>query len=67
MLPGDLDHKDVTEIHWTGSKVVLGSTNNVARGFHVFFENRVQHIRDHLSKDQWNHFESKRNPADESV
>ncbi|CAB4033463.1 Hypothetical predicted protein [Paramuricea clavata] len=66
MLQEELDYKSIEEIYWTDSKVVLGYINNDARRFHVFVANRVQQIRDHSSKDQWNYVESKLNPADEA-
>ena len=65
-LQDELDYKDISEIYWTDSKVVLGYVNNEARRFQVFVANRVQQIRDHSSKDQWNYVESKCNPADDA-
>jgi hypothetical protein len=65
-LQDELEYKDIAEVYWTDSKVVLGYINNEARRFHIFVANRVQQIRDHSSKDQWNYVESKSNPADEA-
>lgn len=45
--------------------VILGSVNNVSRGFHVYVANRLQLIRDHTSPAQWRYVESASNPADE--
>jgi hypothetical protein len=66
MLQEELDYKSIEEIYWTDSKGVLGYINNDARRFHVFVANRVQQIRDHSSKDQWNYVDSKLNPADKA-
>lgn len=63
MLQDELDYRNITEVYWTDSMMVLGYINNEARRFHVFVANRVQQIRDHSSKDQWNYVEFKSNPA----
>ncbi|XP_067027926.1 uncharacterized protein [Acropora muricata] len=57
---------DLSEVFWTDSKVVLGYVSNEARRFHTFVANRVQLIRDRTSPDQWNHVETKSNPADDA-
>ncbi|XP_074632702.1 uncharacterized protein LOC141891606 [Acropora palmata] len=57
---------DLSEVFWTNSKVVLGYVSNEARRFHTFVANRVQLIRDRTSPDQWNHVETKSNPADDA-
>ncbi|XP_068758156.1 uncharacterized protein [Montipora capricornis] len=57
---------DLSEVFWTDSKVVLGYLSNEARRFHTFVANRVQLIRDRTSPDQWNHVETKSNPADDA-
>ncbi|XP_068734747.1 uncharacterized protein [Montipora capricornis] len=57
---------DLSEVFWTDSKVVLGYPSNEARRFHTFVANRVQLIRDRTSPDQWNHVETKSNPADDA-
>ena len=54
------------EYFWTDSKVVLGYISNESRRFHVFVANRVQEIQNSTSVEQWNHVESKQNPADEA-
>ena len=54
------------EYFWTESKVVLGYIINESRRFHVFVANRVQEIQNSTSVEQWNHVESKQNPADEA-
>ena len=45
--------------------MVLGYTSNESRRFHVFMAKRVQEIQNSTSLEQWNHVESKQNPADE--
>ena len=54
------------EYFWTDSNVVLGYISNESRRFHVFVANRVQEIQNSTSVEQWNHVESKQNPADEA-
>ena len=54
------------EYFWTDSKVVLGYKSDESRRFHVFVANRVQEIQNSTSVEQWNHVESKQNPADEA-
>ena len=49
MLQDEPDHKNVLDIYWMDSKVVLGWVNNKARWFHVFVSNCVQQIRDCFS------------------
>ena len=66
MLQDELDYGNITKVYWTDSKVVLGYINNDARWSHVFVANRVQQIRHHSSKDQWNYVEPKCNPADDA-
>ena len=46
--------------------MVLGYISNESRRFHVFVANRVQEIQNSTSVEQWNHVESKQNPADEA-
>lgn len=49
----------------TDSKVVLGYIHNQARRFYVFVNNRVQHIRQFSSPDQWRYVPTDHNPADQ--
>lgn len=49
VLRQELDYKNVKEVFWTDSQVVLGYIRNDARRFHVFVANRVQQIRDSSS------------------
>ena len=62
----ELQYDKVIDIYWTDSKVVLGYLSNESRRFHVFVANRMQQIRDETSSEQWQHVESKRNPADDA-
>ena len=61
-----LDYKNVKEVFWTDSQVVLGYIRNDARRFHVFVANRVQQIRDSSSPSQWQHVRTEENPADQA-
>ena len=62
----ELDYKNVKEVFWTDSQVVLGYIRNNARCFHVFVANRVQQIRDSSSPSQWQYVRTEENPADEA-
>ncbi|XP_047502961.1 uncharacterized protein LOC125048341 [Penaeus chinensis] len=64
MLKRELGYQELKEFFWTDSKVVLGYISNEAKRFHVFVANRVQHIKDHSSMEQWKFIESAQNPAD---
>ncbi|XP_031549049.1 uncharacterized protein LOC116286634 [Actinia tenebrosa] len=66
MLTSELDIVDISSTYHTDSEIVLGYINNEARRFHVYVGNRVQHIRDRSSPDQWHHVAGKDNPADEA-
>ena len=65
-LRRELSYHIDQEYFWTDSKVVLGYISNESRRFHVFVANRVQEIQNSTSVEQWNHVESKQNPADEA-
>ena len=65
-LRRELSYHVDQEYFWTDSKVVLGYISNESRRFHVFVANRVQEIQNSTSVEQWNHVESKQNPADEA-
>ncbi|XP_047473555.1 uncharacterized protein LOC125028204 [Penaeus chinensis] len=64
MLKRELGYQELKEFFWTDSKVVLGYISNEAKRFHVFVANRVQHIKEHSSVEQWKFIESAQNPAD---
>ncbi|XP_042857471.1 uncharacterized protein LOC122243811 [Penaeus japonicus] len=64
ILRKELDYAVIKEFFWTDSKVVLGYIMNDARRFHVFVANRVQHIRDRTSPEEWKYINSVQNPAD---
>lgn len=51
-LKQELDYKDVIELFWTDSQVVIGYINNEARPFYTFVVNRVQGIHNHTKPDQ---------------
>ena len=57
---------EIQEIFWTDSEVVLWYISNDARRFHVFVDNRIQHIRDHCrpTTEQCRHVKTTDNPAD---
>ena len=64
MLQSELSFKELSEIYWTDSQVVLGYINNDTKRFHLFVANRVQLINDHTDKEEWKVVDSKNNPAD---
>ncbi len=66
MLHKELNYKEIVDVFWTDSKVVLAYISNDARRFHVFVANRIQQIRESTSPDQWRYVESKENPADDA-
>ena len=62
----ELEYKQITEVFWTDSKVVIGYVSNDACRFHVFVTNRLQQIRDRTSPSQWKYMETAQNPADDA-
>ena len=62
----ELDLKDVEEVFWCDSKVVLGYIANESRRFHVYVANRVQLIQEATSISQWRHVDTELNPADDA-
>ena len=66
MLKSELDVDNVQCYYYTDSEIVIGYINNDARRFHVYVGNRVQHIRDRSSPEEWFHVPGKGNPADEA-
>ena len=62
----ELDLKDVEEVFWCDSKVVLGYIANESRRFHVYVANRVQFIQEATSISQWRHVDTELNPADDA-
>ena len=66
MLKSELDVDNVQCCYYTDSEIVIGYINNDARRFHVYVGNRVQHIRDRSSPEEWFHVPGKENPADEA-
>ncbi len=55
----DYDHH-----FWTDSQIVLRYISNDAKRFKVYVANRVQHIRDSTTSNQWHYIRSRDNPAD---
>ena len=66
MLKSELDIETIHCYYYTDSEIVIGYINNDARRFHVYVGNRVQHIRDRSSPENWFHVPGKENPADEA-
>ena len=66
MLKSELDIETIQCYYYTDSEIVIGYINNDARRFHVYVGNRVQHIRDRSSPENWFHVPGKENPADEA-
>ena len=62
-LNHELDYRDVVDVFWTDSRVMLGHISNEARRFHIFVANWVQEIHDHTEPNQWSYVETKSNPA----
>ena len=46
--------------------MVIAYIHNDARRFHVYVGNRVQHVRNHTSPEQWHHVPGRDNPEDEA-
>jgi len=51
-LQQELDYKNIKEVFWTDSQVVLDYIRNNARCFHVLMTNKVHQIRDSSSPSQ---------------
>ena len=66
MLQSELDYTSLQSVYYTDSEAVIAYIQNDARRFHVYVGNRVQHIRDRTSPEQWYHVPGKENPADEA-
>ena len=66
MLQSELDYRSLQSVYYTDSEVVIAYIQNDARWFHVYVGNRVQHMRDRTSPEQWHHVPGKENPADEA-
>ena len=66
MLKSELDIETIQCYYYTYSKIIIGYINNDARRFHVHVGNRVQHIRDRSSPEDWFHVPGKENPAEKA-
>lgn len=66
VLRKELEYGQITEVFWTGSKVVIGYISNDALRFHTFVANGVQQSRDCMPPDQWKYVEKELNPADDA-
>ena len=64
MVKDELDQSSLKDFYWSDSMITLGYIMNDERRFRVFVANRCQKIRSYTQKHQWNHIESKENPAD---
>ena len=67
MLKSELDIETIQCYYYNDSKIVIGYINDGVRRFHVKVSNRVQHIRDHSSPEDWFHIPGKENPANEAL
>ena len=56
--------KDLTQVYWTDSQIVLGYIVNEKKRFKVFVGNRVETIRKSSDVSQWRFIDTKHNPAD---
>ena len=66
MLKSELDVENVKCYYHTDSEIVIGYINSDVRRFHVYVGNRVQHIGDCSSPEDWFHVPGKENPGDEA-
>ena len=66
MLERELDNTSLQSVYYTDSEVVITYIHNDARRFHVYVGNKVRHVRDHTSPEQWHRVPGKDNPADEA-
>ena len=64
LLLGELMISGLVIQYWVDSKIVLGYILNETRRFRVLVSNRVQKIRARTEVTQWNHTDTKNNPAD---
>ena len=64
LVKRELAIRNISDVYWTDSQIVLGYIYNEARRFRVFVANRVQQIRNFTDKNQWKYIESQRNPSD---
>ena len=64
LLLGELMISGLVIQYWIDSKIVLGYILNETRRFRVLVSNRVQKIRARTEVTQWNHTDTKNNPAD---
>ena len=64
LIEEELDMKDLTQVYWTDSQIVLGYIVNEKKRFKVFVANRVESIRKSSDVSQWRFIDTKHNPAD---
>ena len=64
LIKEELSQDLLKDFYWSDSNITLGYIMNDVRRFRVFVANRCQKIRSYTEKDQWNHIDSKENPAD---
>jgi hypothetical protein len=67
ILKKELNLPNLDDHYWTDSKIALGYIFNDVKRFRVFGTNRAQKIRSYTKKAQWNHVETKENPADHAL
>ena len=66
MLERELDYTSLQSVYYTDSEMAIAYIHDDARRFHVYVGNRVQHVHDHTSPEQWHHVPGKDNPADKA-
>ena len=64
LIKEELSQDLLKDFYWSDSNITLGYIMNDVRRFRVFVANRCQKIRSYTEKNQWNHIDSKENPAD---
>ena len=66
LVKESLKIENVRMVYYSDSKVTLGYIFNDIKRFRVFVANRHQMIRSYTKKEQWEHVDTKENPADDA-
>ena len=66
LIKDELKIKNVNMFYYSDSKVALGYICNDVKRFRVFVSNRHQLIRSYTKKEEWEHVDTKENPADDA-
>ena len=60
----ELKISELRTFYWVDNKIVLGYIFNQKRRYRIFVANRVKVIQDYTKGENWNHVDTKENPAD---